>query len=898
MAGDNWNDFLKLFTVDPFPDVYVLGCFARYGTLYSQQVRALNLVAALSAVGKIHDGAQVAVVGGGAAGLTASAAAALLGANVTLLEKLDGLIELQRNNRQRWIHPHIYDWPDPDVDGDRARLPILDWQASYAEVVAEQLERQWNEIRSRTQPRLKAHYPLRSIQLRIAKRIPWLKWTGHSQADRAFQVIILAVGKGLEPDHVHQWSYWQEDDIDASFRARGEGARWLVSGYGDSALTDLMRLCIKRFRQAELPTLFKDHDRDAVESVIKDLREINDDPKAADNRYLTEWFERLETRGLEKVLDQRLRRQGFRPCLTGDGPYLYDPRASTLNRLILRLLQKLDAFDHYPGPVVGKPKRTSKSFQVELAGGPQRFERLLLRHGPVAALDKSFGKLPKSCSILDEAWKKLPRNGDVTRKRKWRIGLFGPEDAPAAHGATRSTKQVGVTARGLTVTKELLSDGRSSLKYQIEGLKVLEGELTGVRYLLESTVGVIGGPELDAIGHQLGTWDPDPQPDIPLAAPMEDRIQAVRDNARIRSGVLRFKTALTSASDPVSFGLTVFQLNADALSTWEFQQLYREDQRQHLDHSEIQNLEFFACMVWFPIETLKVQLTFPSGYDCTPRVSLFRCPVEEIPADEVVRDQVLHLSPDHESALATSRIRWQPVTPPDPDWTLGQVDVTRTWELQVSKPAMGSCYSLDWDLPAAAENEVAKRLRDEARAFRDALLTHRAADTVHRHFLAFSEELHRICADPRPGEWFEVVWMTYNDVEHMLEPADAVVNGGTPGKDLWEFKLPFGLGLAGAAFKAARGFLFVRPERSNPEYFLDVPGFSKAEVLVALPLDHPDFENAPGSTRSHQCIGVMDISSNFADSRLLEVFKSKQLDEVAGLCKSFSKAVFKAVMLS
>lgn len=50
--------------------VYVLGSFERRLTLYSQQVRALNLVYALTSAGHLRAGQHVAVIGGGAAGLT------------------------------------------------------------------------------------------------------------------------------------------------------------------------------------------------------------------------------------------------------------------------------------------------------------------------------------------------------------------------------------------------------------------------------------------------------------------------------------------------------------------------------------------------------------------------------------------------------------------------------------------------------------------------------------------------------------------------------------------------------------------------------------------------------------------------------------------------------------
>ncbi|MBV8376473.1 MAG: NAD(P)-binding protein, partial [Verrucomicrobia bacterium] len=111
-SGQDWSEFLLDFEVPTYNSrVFAIGCFARYVTLYSQQVRALNLIRALLATAVIARGKKLAVIGAGASGLTAAAAAAVKGVNVTVMEELEGILEIQQNNRQRWIHPHIFDWP-------------------------------------------------------------------------------------------------------------------------------------------------------------------------------------------------------------------------------------------------------------------------------------------------------------------------------------------------------------------------------------------------------------------------------------------------------------------------------------------------------------------------------------------------------------------------------------------------------------------------------------------------------------------------------------------------------------------------------------------------------------------------------------------------------------------
>jgi len=144
-------------------NVSLLGSFAKRVTLYSQQVRALNLVYALHKTNKFRTVSKVVVVGAGAAGLMAAAAAAHLGASVTLLEQLQGPMELQRSSRIRWIDPFIYDWPVTESAGTRANLPFLDWEAACAEKVSEQIEEKWKAFvdspptRFVPRPRLNRH---------------------------------------------------------------------------------------------------------------------------------------------------------------------------------------------------------------------------------------------------------------------------------------------------------------------------------------------------------------------------------------------------------------------------------------------------------------------------------------------------------------------------------------------------------------------------------------------------------------------------------------------------------------------------------------------------------------------------------------------------------------------
>lgn len=141
------NQILEASRV-PNTKVFFLGCFEKRLTVLSQQRRAINLVDAILESGLIRrPNGRVAIVGAGASGLTA-AAAFLVGApdlkEVALFEKSDKLLHLQQGS-DRYLHPHLYDWPAVGSLDFDARLPILNWAAGTAGEVASQILTQFED---------------------------------------------------------------------------------------------------------------------------------------------------------------------------------------------------------------------------------------------------------------------------------------------------------------------------------------------------------------------------------------------------------------------------------------------------------------------------------------------------------------------------------------------------------------------------------------------------------------------------------------------------------------------------------------------------------------------------------------------------------------------------------
>ena len=126
--------------------LFLVCAFDRGVTVWSQQVRALNLAFALVKSGKIDclsdrtPRKQVAIIGGGFAGLTLAAGLIKKGVNaeLTIFEQCDTLMPLQQGSDSRWLHPHIYDWPREGSEAGVAMLPVLNWTAARASDVVVQ----------------------------------------------------------------------------------------------------------------------------------------------------------------------------------------------------------------------------------------------------------------------------------------------------------------------------------------------------------------------------------------------------------------------------------------------------------------------------------------------------------------------------------------------------------------------------------------------------------------------------------------------------------------------------------------------------------------------------------------------------------------------------------------
>ena len=120
MAGGGlpFDDWLLLAGNPADSGLHFVGTFDRRITFYSQQVRALRLVHALSRLGNLQPTDHIAVVGAGAAGVMAAIGLALLGNDVMLYDPAGSILQLQSAS-PRLLHPKQKRRKRGKTSGDR-----------------------------------------------------------------------------------------------------------------------------------------------------------------------------------------------------------------------------------------------------------------------------------------------------------------------------------------------------------------------------------------------------------------------------------------------------------------------------------------------------------------------------------------------------------------------------------------------------------------------------------------------------------------------------------------------------------------------------------------------------------------------------------------------------------
>lgn len=346
--GSNWyaSRILVAMAVSDWPRMFVLGSFETRVTVYSQQCRALNLVRALFEGGILWPKARLVVIGGGVAGLTAAIGAARLGAEVVVYEARS-ILSAQSQASHRFLHPHLYDWPDEKSGTLQAGLPVLDWTAGVASKVVEKMRDAVRDAEQEFGGRLRI-IPDTSIQ-KFQRCGECINVTGDNISDFA-DCVIVAVGFGDENPKIPDITpgYWLPDNLEAQLGDESvKSRRVLVSGSGDGALTDLLRCALK---WGDHGTFLKNLARNCrLDRAKENLLAIEQRARSsADANTSLNLYEEYQNVALDDSLVREvaeLRRPGVTVTFNYRQPEVFRIDSALINRVAVLLLIKAQVIE-------------------------------------------------------------------------------------------------------------------------------------------------------------------------------------------------------------------------------------------------------------------------------------------------------------------------------------------------------------------------------------------------------------------------------------------------------------------------------------------------------------------------------------------------------------------------
>jgi hypothetical protein len=440
---------LDTFRVGSIP-LFLVGTFDKGVTVYSKNIPCLIDPKHASNSRPV----KVAIVGGGFAGL--SVAAGLMKkrahADISVFEERDTLLPLQQGSDTRWLHPRIYDWPAKGSDANVAMLPVLNWSAARASDVVVQILAEWkaaivewtdfvgkNSMDQSGPLTPKLYCNSRHLQIHTDPKdndqvhIEWIGdlrnasdantvdyQRGAMGSAEKFDIVILTVGYGLERDDAI--SYWRNEVLGQPSLDQPQRT-YLVSGQGDGALIDILRLRVSQYRQDRiLEELF--HGKTNLNEAIIALSQMFSGEKGK-----TGLFEELEKLGLnpatstefvdvQKDLAKRLRRDTevvwrWRVRKLSE---LFDQRDTLIsfqNRLLIYLLYKCGGFS--------PSSDDERTLAARLSITPSC---IVIRHGP-NPMKQLKGILATELSEIIEARGNGASGFSQSDRQEWSGGYFG-----------------------------------------------------------------------------------------------------------------------------------------------------------------------------------------------------------------------------------------------------------------------------------------------------------------------------------------------------------------------------------------------------------------------------------------------------------------------------------------
>lgn len=451
--------------------IFVLGCFEQRVTVYSQQVRALNLVDAILADSN-HLGSRgkVAIVGGGVGGMTAAVALANAAPELEaldLFEERDNLV-VRQSGSHRYLHPHFYDWPKLGSDEKDAGLPIMNWQAGTAGSVADTLIAEFEATRKTKALNVHTGRRVKSVNSND-KGLITVEIEGWHPNTRFYEAVILAIGFGVErfvgPENE---SYWSPSVLAAPIQTNPGNRPIFISGNGDGGLVDFLIAAFNGLDHTRICKFLQDL---RLPDALAELERIEEEAWAvgADVDLLAEYRERLKElipRGAWLAVTDLLRPNTPIHLHTKE-PRLFKRETALHNRFLVYLVLEADSSRSANGGLikldvgVDFAGAAPESGMVTLMGG-QGFipYKRMLRLGPNADTNLSpFETLLKGHASAIKAARPSGRPSSPFLTTEAMRRFAASTVPPPPIGASNSAPQTPQTASNSVIVHIRLDDG-------------------------------------------------------------------------------------------------------------------------------------------------------------------------------------------------------------------------------------------------------------------------------------------------------------------------------------------------------------------------------------------------------------------------------------------------------
>jgi hypothetical protein len=422
------RDILLLTQVPGYPRHFVLSPFERPVSVTSQQVRALNLVYALlqeHVLARTHRGREatrrtprLAVIGAGAAGVTAAAYAAMRGCKVTVFEKQRRELTLFSDS-SRYLHPRLFDWPDPDWDFPEVELPVMVWKRNAAKIVCESLYTQWHGWKTLYEadsvpgtlvkgPTIDCHRNVKVdlVPPRGGSKAVCLKWSDGSVVGKEwFDAIVLAVGFGPEklPSDddatLKCLSYWDERPEDLLNLA----GHIFVSGNGDGGLAEIAHISINKFSYEDVAEWLNEYCgssvADEVRRIDREAQRRRDGGDPDRSEFLTKCYTKLAKDIPGGPLSIK---NGVTLVVNGKSKGLLTDDSYALHRLLVAWVKSRMGTDRFR---YVKAARTAawqddKTVRVWIDDSVKVFDQAIFRRGPRYNLERDFHEIFESAESV------------------------------------------------------------------------------------------------------------------------------------------------------------------------------------------------------------------------------------------------------------------------------------------------------------------------------------------------------------------------------------------------------------------------------------------------------------------------------------------------------------------